>query len=73
MQIATRLFYDRASASMTSLGAKAESLQNQISSGTKLSAPSSDSAAFLRLGGIKRDAVVDKAYAANLGTADSVL
>ena len=73
MQIATRLFYDRASASMTSLGAKAESLQNQISTGTKLSAPSSDSAAYQRLAGLKRDAVADKAYAANLGTAESVL
>ena len=73
MQIATRLFYDRASASMTSLGAKAESLQNQISTGTKLSAPSSDSAAYQRLAGIKRDAIDDKAHAANLGTAESVL
>jgi len=73
MQIATRLFYDRASASMTSLGGKAESLQNQISTGTKLSAPSSDSAAYQRLAGIKRDTVDDKAYAANLGTAESVL
>ena len=73
MQIATRLFYDRATASMNSLGAKADSLQQQISSTVRLSAPSSDSAAYQRLAGLKRDAVDDKAYAANLGTADSLL
>ena len=73
MQIATSLFYDRATASMNSLSAKADSLQQQISSTVKLSAPSSDSAAYQRLAGLKRGAVDDKAYAANLGTAESVL
>ncbi|KQN27853.1 flagellin [Sphingomonas sp. Leaf38] len=73
MQVATSLFYDRSSTSINALGAKAEALQSQISTGTKLAAPSSDSAAYQRLAGIKRDAVADKAYVANLGTAESVL
>ncbi|BCA62956.1 hypothetical protein HMP09_2190 [Sphingomonas sp. HMP9] len=73
MQIATSLFYDRAAASMSSLGAKTDQLQTQISTGTRLSAPSSDSAAYQRLAGLKRDTVNDKAYVANLGTAESIL
>ncbi|WP_380782467.1 flagellin [Sphingomonas sp. R86520] len=73
MQIATRLFYDRSTTAMNSLSAKAEALQNQISTGVKLTAPSSDSAAYQRLAGIKRDTANDTVYAANLGTAESVL
>jgi flagellar hook-associated protein 3 FlgL len=73
MQIATSLFYDRSTTAMNSLSAKAEALQNQISTGVKLTAPSSDSAAYQRLAGLKRATVDDKAYVANLGTAESVL
>jgi flagellar hook-associated protein 3 FlgL len=73
MQIATSLFYDRSTTAMNSLSAKAEALQNQISTGFKLTAPSSDSAAYQRLAGLKRATVDDKAYVANLGTAESVL
>ncbi len=73
MQIATSLFYDRSSVSMNALAAKAEALQNQISTGVKLTAPSSDSAAYQRLAGIARDTANDTVYAANLGTAESVL
>ncbi len=73
MQIATSLFYDRAATSMTSLAGKADTLQTQISTGVKLSAPSQNSVAYQRLAGLKRDTASDKAYAANLGIADSVL
>jgi flagellar hook-associated protein 3 FlgL len=73
MQIATSLFYDRSTTAMNSLSAKAEALQNQISTGVKLTAPSLDSAAYQRLAGLKRDTVNDTVYAANLGTAESVL
>ncbi|HXH16935.1 MAG TPA: flagellin [Sphingomonas sp.] len=73
MQIATSLFYDRAAASMSSLGAKTDQLQTQISTGIRLSAPSSDSAAYQRLAGLKRATIDDKAYVANLGTAESIL
>jgi flagellar hook-associated protein 3 FlgL len=54
MQIATSLFYDRSTTAMNSLSAKAEALQNQISTGVKLTAPSSDSAAYRQRHGIRR-------------------
>lgn len=73
MQIATSLFYDRSAKAMNTLSKQADALQTQISSGIKFTAPSSDSAAYQRLAGLARDAVDDKAYAANLTTAASVL
>ncbi len=73
MQIPTSLFYDRSSAAMTSLSSKADALQTQISTTKRFSAPSQDSVAYQRLAGLARDTASDKAYAANLGTAESVL
>ncbi len=73
MQIATSLFYDRAASTMGSLTGKADALQTQIASTKRFSAPSQDSVAFQRLAGLARDTADDKAYAANLGTATSVL
>ncbi|MGA1798489.1 flagellin [Sphingomonas sp. 4RDLI-65] len=73
MQIATSLFYDRSASTLTSLSAKADSLQTQIATTKRFSAPSQDSVAYQRLAGLARDTANDKIYAANLGTADSVL
>lgn len=73
MQIATSLFYDRAASTMTSLTGKADALQTQIATTKRFSAPSQDSVAYQRLAGLARDTANDKAYAANLGTAASVL
>ncbi len=73
MQIATSLFYDRSAKAMNALSKQADALQTQISTGKKFAAPSSDSAAYQRLAGIARDTADDKAYAANLTTAASVL
>ncbi len=73
MQIATSLFYDRSASAMTSLSAKADSLQTQISTTKRFSAPSQDSVAYQRLQGLARDTANDKVYTANLGTAESVL
>ena len=73
MQIATSLFYDRSSSAMSSLTAKADALQTQISTTKKFAAPSQNSVAYQRLAGITRDAAADKAYAANLDTAASIL
>ncbi|RMB51870.1 flagellar hook-associated protein 3 FlgL [Sphingomonas sp. PP-CE-3A-406] len=73
MQIPTSLFYDRSSAAMTSLSSKADALNAQISTGKRFTAPSQDSVAYQRLAGLARDTANDKAYAANLGTAESVL
>ena len=73
MQIATNLFYDRSSSAMSSLTAKADALQTQISTTKQFSAPSQNSVAYQRLAGIKRDAADDKTYTANLGTAASIM
>ncbi len=73
MQIATSLFYDRAASTMASLTGKADALQTQISTTKRFSAPSQDSVAYQRLAGLARDTANDKAYAANLDTAASVL
>ena len=73
MQISTSLFYDRSAATMTSLASKADALQAQISTTKRFSAPSQDSVAYQRLAGLARDTANDKAYAANLGTAESIL
>jgi flagellar hook-associated protein 3 FlgL len=73
MQIATSLFYDRAASTMASLTGKADALQTQIASTKRFSAPSQDSVAYQRLAGLARDTANDKAFAANLGTAASVL
>lgn len=73
MQIATSLFYDRSASTMNALSAKADSLQTQIATTKRFSAPSQDSVAYQRLAGLTRDTANDKAYAANLGTATSVL
>ena len=73
MQVPTSAFYDRASAAMTALSTRADTLQTQISSGKRLSAPSQDTAAYQRLAGIKRASANDAGYAANLQLAGSVL
>ncbi|MEG3084302.1 flagellin [Sphingomonas sp. PB2P12] len=73
MQISTSLFYDRSAATMTSLASKADALQTQIATTKRFSAPSQDSVAYQRLAGLARDTANDKAYAANLGTAESIL
>jgi len=73
MQIATSLFYDRAASTMTSLTGRADALQTQIATTKRFSAPSQDSVAYQRLATLARDTADDKAYAANLGTATSVL
>lgn len=73
MRVSTTQFYDRASASMSGLSARADELMNQISSTRKLAAPSSDSAAYQRLRTLARDASDDEAYGANLGLAAGAL
>ncbi len=73
MQVSTNLFYDRSSRNLSGLSAHADTVQTQISTGKKLAAPSSDSAAYLRLQGLARDSADDTAYAGNLTLAGSVL
>ncbi len=71
--ISTTQFYDRANRAMSGLSAKADQLQTSISTGKKLVAPSSDSAAYQRLRTMAKDASDDVAYSGNLKLAASAL
>lgn len=73
MQLSTNYFYDRSATTLTGLSSKADAIQTAISTGKRLAAPSSDSAAYQRLQGLARDTADDKGYAANLTLAASVL
>ncbi len=62
--LSSSLFYDRTSARMSSLTAQAQTLQDQISTGKKLSAPSDDVVAYQQLRTIATagaDGTADKA------------
>ncbi len=71
--ISTTQFYDRANRAMSGLSVKADQLQTSISTGKKLVAPSSDSAAYQRLRTMAKDASDDVAYSGNLKLAASAL
>ncbi len=73
MRIATNLFYDRASSAMGALTARGEALQTQIATGKRLTAPSSDAAAYRQLAGIRRAATDQVQDAANVTLAQSLL
>lgn len=80
MQVATSLFYDRASRAMGTLSGKADSLQTQLSTTKRLSKPSDDSVAYARLQTIARadaDASVTAQNldlaAASIASADTTL
>lgn len=73
MQISTRRLYDRSTGLMQSLTARADTLQNRISTGSKLAKPSDDVVAYQKLAQIKRSSADDGAYAANIKVAQSVL
>ena len=73
MQIPTNAFYDRATQSMRGLTVQADSLQTQISSGKKLSAPSQNTAAYQRLATLKQASADADAYGTNLTLAGSLL
>lgn len=69
----TSMFYDRTSASMTSLTARADALNTQISTGKKLTKPSDDVVAYQRLRTIATDGADGAASQANITTAQGVL
>lgn len=73
MQISTRQLYDRSTSLMSTLTARADTLQNQISTGSKLAKPSDDVVAYQKLAQIKVSSANDTAYAANIRIAQSVL
>ena len=73
MQISTRLFYDRAATALNTLGAKADRLQTQISTGKRLGQASDDAVAYTRLRGIATASADADVSATNLDVAASVL
>lgn len=72
-RIATSQLFNRSTAQMSSLNVEANRLQGQIASGKKLTAPSQDAAGWSQLATIKRSAADDKAAAANIDLASSIL
>lgn len=71
--LSSSLFYDRTSAKMSSLTAQAQTLQDQISTGKKLSVPSDDVVAYQQLRAIATAGADDTANAANIGVAQAKL
>lgn len=73
MTISTSLFYDRAASRIAALGGDAGRLQDRISTGKKLAAPSDDAVAYQRLQTIARSTADDTAYRSNIALAQTVL
>jgi len=73
MRIATSQMFERPASLMASLTQKADALQTQISTGKKISTPSDDAGAWVRLQGLGRADADGKAYAANVKLAQGVL
>ena len=71
--VSTRGFYDRSSAAMTSLTARAEALQTQIATEKKLQLPSDDAVSYQRLQGLKATGANETVYAANVKIAQAAL
>ncbi len=69
----TSLFYDRSAASLAGIGARTQTLQDQISTGVKFSAPSDDAVGYRRLQVIARAGADDVAWGKNIDLAQTVL
>lgn len=73
MRISSSLTFDRAARTMASLTETADALQTQIATGKRLTAPSSDAAAYRQLTGIRRATADEAQDAANITLAQSLL
>ncbi|MGH6614805.1 flagellar hook-associated protein FlgL [Sphingomonas sp.] len=73
MQISTSQLYDRSTSLMAKLSQKADRLQTQISTETKILAPSDDALGYRRLETLKVGKADDAAYSSNIGLAQSLL
>jgi len=73
MRIATSQLYDRPTTLMARLTAQADAAQTSISTEKKYATPSANAGAYLQLQGLKRATADDKAYAANVDLARSLL
>lgn len=72
-RVSTSQFYSRSLAQMSGLNVKADKLQTQISTKTKLSVASDDAAGFTRLASLKRGEAADKAAGTNIDIAQGIL
>lgn len=73
MRISSTLAFDRASRMMGSLSQTADRLNTQIATGKKLTAPSTDAAAYRQLTGIRREAADSTRDSTNITLAQSLL
>ncbi|RYD63007.1 MAG: flagellar hook-associated protein 3 [Sphingomonadales bacterium] len=73
MRVSTSQTYQRSMALMSNLSATADTQQTQIATGKKVVAPSDNPGGYRQLAGLKRDDANDKAYAANVATAQGIL
>lgn len=71
--IGTNLFFDRSAAQLNSLNGRNQTLQEQISSGKKLAAPSDDAVGYKRLQVITHAGADDVAWGKNIDLARTVL
>ena len=73
MQIGTNQFYNKNATQLGKLATQADTLNTQLATGKKISAPSQDVVAYNRLSAIKQTNADSKAYASNVSLAQSLL
>jgi flagellar hook-associated protein 3 FlgL len=73
MQIGTNQFYEKNASQLGKLATQADTLNTQIATGKKITAPSQDVVAYNRLTAIKQSGADGKAYASNVSLAQSLL
>ena len=72
MQIGTSQFYATGASQLGKLSAQADTLNTQIATGKKITAPSQDVVAYNRLSAIKQANADNTAYASNISLAKSL-
>ncbi|MFA5967700.1 MAG: flagellar hook-associated protein FlgL [Sphingomonas sp.] len=73
MQISTNRYYERSNSQFQTLQSQVDKLQEQISTGKKVSAPSDDAVAYQRLQGLKQAGTDDAAWQGNITLARTIL
>lgn len=73
MQISTNRYYDRSTTQLQSLQSQIDTLQEQISTGSKIQTPSDDAVGYQRLQGLKQGKADDTAWSGNITVAQAIL
>ncbi|MGJ3648446.1 flagellar hook-associated protein FlgL [Sphingomonas sp. GlSt437] len=73
MQISTNRYYDRSNSQFQALQAQVDKLQEQISSGKKVAAPSDDAVGYQRLTSLNQAGVDDTAWGSNITLAHTII